>query len=386
MAKVRRIAAPSIALLAAVDLILTLAVIHREWFSSLKWGAFLWVAWDAVSLWAGRAITIAGVLVPAAVYLRKKRWPAERTWKDTFASLADRLPGWGARAPVVFTAFGALLLIAAGTTYVLLTEQTRFAPSASPVLMTPNGSEVYVITPASQQVGKILRIDATTGKDTLGVIDVGGTPYGMLAGPRSGHVYVLDLQRALVTVLDSNRKTVAVIPSLGKVSTSIALTPDERKLYISNQQPSPQATVTVVDLAQKGHPVAFDRRIQLPMGLGMLPDGSKLYVASQCGGGHDPVFVVDTASDKIVKSLPDFATGSEIAVAGKDLRVYVSRSAYAWRDPAGNVMAEGPRISAIDPARDESVTAETIKGGGSALTVSPDGQYCSSAPARGSKS
>jgi DNA-binding beta-propeller fold protein YncE len=375
MLRVRRIAAPSIALLAVVDLALALGVIHREWFSSLKWGAFLWLAWDAISLWSGRAVTIAGVLIPAAVYLFKKRWPAEHTWKESFAIVSSRVAAWSARARVAFTAFGVLLLIAAGMTFVLLTVQPRFAASASPVLMTPDGSEIYVITQASQQAGKILRIDATTGKNTLGVIDVGGTPDRMLAGPRSGHVYVLDVQRALVTVIDSSRSIVEVIPSQGKVSTSIALTPDERKLYISNQQPSPLATITVVNLAQKGHPAHPIGGFNCPMGLGMLPDGSRLYVASQCGGGHDPVFVVDTTTDRIVTSLQDFATGSEIAVAGKELRVYVSRSSYARRDPSGAFVAEPPRISVIDPARDQPVSAETIDGDGSALTVSSDGQY-----------
>ncbi|MDO8208401.1 MAG: YncE family protein [Gallionella sp.] len=376
MHKVRRVVVPLIWFFAVVDLVLFLGVVHREWFSSLLIRDFLWVVWDAISLWSGRAITIAGVLVPILVYLFKKRWPMERTWKETVTSLSGKFSVWCERAWIVFPIFGILLVAAVVLTYVLCTKHPQFTASASAVLITPDGSELYVITQDSQKSGKVVRFDATTGKEKLGVIDVGGTPDRMLAGPRSGYVYVLDVQNARVTVLNPNHSIREVIQSRGKISTSMVITPDERKLYISNQQPSPHATITVIDLVKKEHPAHPIDGFNCPMGLGILPDGSKLYVATQCGSGHDPVFVVDTRTDKIVHSIQDFAVGGEVAVAGTNLRVYVSRSNFFRLDRMNKNRIEEPaRISAIDPARDESVNAETINDGGSALTVSPDGQY-----------
>ena len=375
MHKVRRVVVPLIAIFAVVDLVLFLGVVHREWFSSLLMRDFLWIVWDAISLWSGRFITIAGVLIPILVYLFKKRWPMERTWKETVTSLSGKFSVWCERAWTVFPTFGVLLVAAVVLTSVLCTEHPQFAASASAVLITPDGSELYVITQDSQKSGKIVRVDVTTGKETLGVIDVGGTPDRMLAGPRSGYVYVLDVQRALVTVVNPNHSIREVISSRGKIATSMVLTPDERKLYISNQQPSPHATITVIDLVKKEHPAHSIDGFNCPMGLGMLPDGSKLYVATQCGSGHDPVFVVNTRTDKIVHVIQDFAVGSEVAVAGKNLRVYVARSNFFRLDRNGNRIEEPARISAIDPARDESVDAETINDGGSMLTVSPDGRY-----------
>src|SRR5207245_344955 len=170
------------------------------------------------------------------------------------------------------------------------------------------------------QQGKIVRVTTKTGMDLLDVIDVGGTPDRMLVGPRSHRVYVLDTQNAKVTVVNPDHSVREVISSHGKISTAIALTPDERKLYISNQQPSPDATIEVVDLTKQPHPWHSIHGFNCPMGLGILPDGSKLYVATQCGSGHDPVVVVDTRTDKIVRTIQDFVIGSEVVVAGKSPR------------------------------------------------------------------
>jgi hypothetical protein len=375
MRRVRRVAISLVGSLFVLDLGLILAVIHREWFSSLSTADYLWAAWDAISLWAGRAVTIAGVLVPILVYLHKKRWPVERTWKDRFASLWEKFSAGCTRSWAIYAALAGLTLAALAFTYVLYTEQPHFATPASPVLITFDGSEIYLITEASQKQGKILRYDTTTNKSPLGVIDVGGMPDRMLEGSHTHCVYVLDVQNARVTILNPNRSIREVIGSSGKIATSMALTPDERRLYISNQQPSPHATITVVDLIKEGHPSHPIDGFNCPMGLGVLPDGSKLYVASQCGSGLDPVFVVNTGTDKLFRTIKGFAVGSEVAVAGKSPRVYVSRSDFVSLDSNKNPMREPARISVVDPAKDKSIESETIAGGGSALTVSSDGQY-----------
>lgn len=375
MHKERRVVFRLVATLAVVDLVLLLGVVHREWFSSLLLSDFLWIVWDAISLWAGRTITIAGVLIPILFYLFKKRWPMEQTWKETVAYLLGKCSVLFVRPSAIFSIFGVLLVSAAVLTYVLFTIHPQFAATPSSVLITPDGSELYVITQKSHETGKIVRYDSTTGKEKLGVIDVGGTPDRMLAGPRSGYVYVLDVQNARVTVINSNHSIREVISSTGKFATSIALTPDERKLYISNQQPSPHSIITVVDLTKKEHPSHSIDGFNCPMGISIMPDGSKLYVASQCGGGHDPIFVVNTRTDKIVRTIRGFAVGNEVAVAGGNLRVYVSRSNFGRSDRDGNRIEEPARISVIDSARDVSVDAETINDRSMALTVSPDGKY-----------
>jgi DNA-binding beta-propeller fold protein YncE len=349
-----------LAALLLLDLALGLAVIHAKFFSSLSLGEFLWTAWDAVSLWAGRFVTIAGVLTPVAVFITKNRWPRKQSWQQSFSALWRRLSILPDRVWVSAPAFAILIGVAFVLGAQLWIDKPAYAASPSPIFIAAGGSELYVITDESRAAGKIVRLDLSTGKRRLGVIDVGGTPDRMLRGPRSGDTYVLDVQRAIVTVLKPDGSVRNIFASRGKLATSIALTPDERKLFISNQQPSPLATLTVVDLSKKEHPVASIPGFNCPMGLGILPDGSKLYAASQCGGGFDPVFVVNTHSDTIAKRIPGFAVGGEVAV-GLD-RVFIGRG--------------GPsRISTIDPARDVSVPSEELAKGGNALTVSSDGKY-----------
>ena len=64
-----------IALFAAIDITLALMVVRQNWFSSLTLGAYSWVVWDTASLWAGRIVTIAGVLSPIFITLSKRKAP-----------------------------------------------------------------------------------------------------------------------------------------------------------------------------------------------------------------------------------------------------------------------------------------------------------------------
>lgn len=48
----------------------------------------------------------------------------------------------------------------------------------------------------------------------------------------------------------------------------------------------------------------------------MVVAGKKplLFLATQCGLNNDPIYVIDTHSDKVVQEIPGFATGGRIAV------------------------------------------------------------------------
>jgi DNA-binding beta-propeller fold protein YncE len=54
--------------------------------------------------------------------------------------------------------------------------------------------------------------------------------------------------------------------------------------------------------------------------------GRQLYVATQSGANHDAVFVVDTATDRIISWMPGFAFGESAAIVGKGGgKLYVTR-------------------------------------------------------------
>ena len=361
---------------AIADVALFLLYVRQTWFSSLPITEFLLKTWDGVSLWTGRLVTAGGVLGSIVVFIARSRWPRQQTWQHRFAAawlvVTDRLN----RRPVAASALAVQIGAAGILLYMLLAEVPQYLPPPSAILLIPERGEVLVSTEESRKAGKLLRFDATTGKQQLGVIDVGGSPDLMLYGRRSRNVYVLDVMAATVTVLKPDYNVKERLPSTGKVATSMAITPDERKLYISNQQPSPNATITVVDLKSKQATAHSIRGLNCPMGLAMVPDGSRLYVASQCGAGRDPVFVIDTGNDRIEKAMPDFAVGGvDIAAAGKRPWIYVARGGFPRRTSAGTVVDERAQVSVIDGVTEERIAQKTIPLAATAMTTSPDGRY-----------
>ena len=257
--------------------------------------------------------------------------------------------------------------------YALVAHNAPFPMPPSTIVITPDGSEIYL---CDESGGRIRRFGSSTGKNELPSIDVGGHPHRMLVGPRSGNIYVLDSQGSRVVVINPRTEEITyALTYVGHVSNSFALTPDERKLYISNEQPSPQATVTVVNLRRPDHQVHYIEGFNCPEGLAIVPDGSKLYVSTQCGAQHDPILVVDSQTDQIKKTIGDFAVGTaDLAVANRGKRVYVSRGMSTPEDKDGNILNVPAQISAIDTVRDEKVESEKLATG-NAFAVTPDSKF-----------
>jgi sugar lactone lactonase YvrE len=358
----------------ATAAVLGLWVVRERYFSSLSIGAYLLTAWDGVSLWAGRIATISGALVPLLFYIFKRRIPVEKTWKEIIPDAVNELRKYGSRKVTIFPALVIVAVVDAWLLYVLVVPRSSFPMPPSAMIITPDGLEIYI---ADEKRGQIRRFGSATGKNELTSIDVGGHPRRMLIGPRSHNIYVLDSEGPRITVINPKTEEILYyVTYAGHVSNSFAITPDERKLYISNEQPSPQATITVVDLAKPSHPTHSITGFNCPEGLAITPDGSKVYVSTQCGAGHDPLFVIDTKTDHVKKVLADFAVGTaDLAVARGGERVYVSRAHNMTVDRNRHVSDEPEQISVVDTTRDEKVDAEKIQTSSGAFTVSPDGKF-----------
>jgi DNA-binding beta-propeller fold protein YncE len=361
-------------MLIIVCITLALYVVYLRYFKSLTITGYITTLWDGLSLWTGRVATIAGVVIPLLIFFLRGRFPVERTWKEFIPAAASQTVKYSSRRAVILPLIAILVLGDIWLGYIAFVFRPPFPLPPSGVVLKPDGSEIFI---ADARIGKVRRFDAATGKIELTPIDLGGHPNRMLIGPRSGNLYVLDSEGPKITVVDSKKLTVLYDLSYsGHRSNSFAITPDERKLYISNEQPSPQATLTVVDLAKDTHKTHSIPGFNCPEGLAIIPDGSKVYVSTQCGAGHDPLFVIDTKRDHVKKALADFAVGTaDIAVARGGERVYVSRAHNTTVDRNRHVSDESEQISVIDTARDEKVEAEKIQTASGAFTVSPDGKF-----------
>jgi YVTN family beta-propeller protein len=232
--------------------------------------------------------------------------------------------------------------------------QQRSPLSSAPLLLTPDGREVYL---ADERSGKVVVFDAGAGKQ-LSTIEVGGVPREMVIAPRRGEIYVLDPSIETVSVIDINSRTlVGKIPA-GTAPRSLALTPDEKKLYIANEH-VPQGTISVIDLDSKQLQKSITG-VNCPEALTMTRDGTLLYVVTQCGSGEDPVFVVNTRTDQVERSVRGLAVGLAGMVANRADKVYVGRG--------------GPDRLSIVNTRTNQIDA-TLNVGVRFFATTPDDRY-----------
>jgi DNA-binding beta-propeller fold protein YncE len=241
---------------------------------------------------------------------------------------------------------------------------------SSKLLMAPN-SEIYV---ADEKKGGVIVFGSDVNQGARHFIDFNtGKPSQMVIAARRQKVYVVDQAKQSVGVIDMKTHTLIGQFPTGNYPVAMAITPDERKLYVANQQPAPQGTITVIDLeAGRGMPSISD--VNCPQGLAIAPDGIHLYVTTQCGAGEDPVFVIDTRTDTKVKTIPGLAVGSSIAITPSGEKLYVARSGFYTRDSAtGRPLSVPDQVSVIN--------TRTYKLEGShpmnaiLFATTPDGKY-----------
>ncbi|WP_148302392.1 hypothetical protein [Leptospirillum ferriphilum] len=206
-------------------------------------------------------------------------------------------------------------------------------------MITPDGAEIYI---ADQKDGLILWQDLQEPHGGFSTIRIGqetgsgwtqGEPSRLVFLPeksyRRAQIVVTDVKFNSIVFIDQlTKRVVRRISDVGFAPRTIVVTPDGRKAYIGSEQPIPTGSIAILDL---NHPIPHleDKRISVPSPEGMAIFGRRLYVATQSGGGNDPVFIVDTVSDKVKSWIPGFAVGCNIAIVppyGK--KIYVARGNY----------------------------------------------------------
>lgn len=118
----------------------------------------------------------------------------------------------------------------------------------------------------------------------------------IFAKTTSSRVYTVDPYANTVSVTDSGTK-IAII-SVGHEPTSIAITPDEKTAYVTNQGDN---TVTPIDLATNtpGTPIPVGKA---PTRISIDPDGKTAYVTN---AGDDTVTPIDLATNTAGMPIPE---------------------------------------------------------------------------------
>jgi len=151
-------------------------------------------------------------------------------------------------------------------------------------------------------------------------------------------IFVTDTASNAVHVIDANFNTVnSRSLAVGRAPRALAITPDLKKLFVSNEQPIPNGSITVFDISsdkpEDFHFVSTIGQVKCPEGLSISPDGRWLYVATQCSGGEDPVLVIDTATNAIVNEIRKLAVGTSVTVSRDGRQLYVGRGNFPCTRP-----------------------------------------------------
>ncbi len=229
----------------------------------------------------------------------------------------------------------------------------RQRPSLSGSRVVADGprGEVYV---ADEGRRRVLLFANREVREPLVVPVPGGKPDLMVLRPSRRKLYVADSELHRVHVVDvATGRIVTQIQQRFPIPTRItglALSPDERFLYVGNQGGEGSGrlgSISVVDL-ESGRLLDSDiGDVNCPEGMDFAAGGQQLFVASQCGAGQDPLFFVDVETRR-TKALSGFAVGRSVATDARHGKVYVARVGTYVRDANGNLVVVPAQLSSVD--------------------------------------
>jgi DNA-binding beta-propeller fold protein YncE len=200
----------------------------------------------------------------------------------------------------------------------------------SGLVVSPDNTEIYVADEEAQQ----LVIFAASPLEKRHTISLPDKPWQIAVTPDGGEIWITSIVSGVVIVLDhATYKLIARFQTAVKPHW-IVITPNGKKAYVGNEGPVPDGNISVIDVLQH-RPIRTIVDVNCPEGLDIAKDTKLLYVASQCGWQHDPVFVIDTTTDEVLRdqTIFDMAVGGAVAVTPDGTKVYVARSNFRWPGP-----------------------------------------------------
>ncbi|MFQ5686591.1 MAG: YncE family protein [Candidatus Scalindua sp.] len=371
------------------DLALTFVLVKNRWFFTESWSSYLLGMMDTITLWTGRIFwTIVVILVIARGILKGKpsRLPSTDRIIEVFVNvLRSLLPPRLVFSVPTFI----VLLIVVFMLIKFLPSHFPYVPPASAILVTEDEKEIYAV---DEVAGKIVIIERKPvgggGLKTKMEVDLNRSgvqvrPQRLAISPDGKFVYITNPSADEIIIIDRGHNNTVLEPrSVGRLPRSIAFTPDGTKAYVSNEGPIPQGSISVIRVIDEKknhvHQVIRNKAItgvNCPEGIAIPYNGRKLYVASQCGINEDPVFVIDTVTDKVLKheTIGKMQVGVNVALSPQHQKLYVARGNYPWRD---NIKRRvGSPFSIVDTLTRKVLRTHTLQTSVNLVVVTPDEQY-----------
>ncbi len=169
----------------------------------------------------------------------------------------------------------------------------------------------------SAELANAIYVVDTAARKVVGEIPTGQIESHMLVITPDGHrAYTANVHAGSVSVLDLQKRSLITTIPISKIVQRISISPDGRRVY-THDQDSPR--IAIIDTATN----TLTGWIALPSTVyssASTPDGRWLVAASPAG----KLFVVDTASDKLVHSFDIPKATGEVLVTPDGSRAYVS--------------------------------------------------------------
>ena len=176
--------------------------------------------------------------------------------------------------------------------------------------MAPDGKQAYF---TAGQTGFVVEVDTQTNRVTRGIPTHGKISHMVLVSPDGKRLYTANIVSENVSVIDrASGKLITQIPC-GKGVEGMAFTLDGKRLWAANQ---PGESITIIDLATH-EPIETFACSGMPVRIHFTGDGHLALVPSWTEEGQ--LIVIDAATHKEIKRIKvgGYAIGVEISPDGK---------------------------------------------------------------------
>jgi YVTN family beta-propeller protein len=175
--------------------------------------------------------------------------------------------------------------------------------------MSPDGKFAYF---TAGQTGLVVEVDTNTQSVTRTIPTEGKMSHMVLVSPDGTRLYTANIESEDVSVIDrATGRVITKIPC-GKGVEGIAFTPDGKRLWAANQT---GGSMTIIDAAT-GRPIETFPCGEMPVRIRFARGGRLALVP--CWSEKGVVIVIDTATRKEIKRIPvgRFAIGIELSPDG----------------------------------------------------------------------
>lgn len=199
--------------------------------------------------------------------------------------------------------------------------------------MSPDGRNAYF---TAGQSGYVIEVDTRTHEVTRQIPTHGKISHMVYVSPDGTKLYTANIESEDISVIDrSSGELLMKIPA-GSGVEGMAFTPDRKYLWAMNQT---GGSVMIIDLATHRVLETFECA-GMPVRIRFTPDGKRAVIAHWIQNGE--VSIVDVASRKIIKKLNvgKYAIGVEISADGKRAFVGCEDANKAEHTGSGNERME----------------------------------------------